>query len=126
MFSQTIILNNEYTRLRLVSAGVKLFARQSNRGGEDSVDCAWRACAEGLQVLLQFIRDEDVTKITLKELKTMLEVYYPLIDRFEEPVKALFKAAPVGSMVCSVLPGEHEGGRYVVRGIGRLSQGIGS
>ena len=43
----------------------------------------------------------------------MLEIYYPLIDRFEEPVKSVFKAAPVGSMVCSVLPGEVKGGRCV-------------
>jgi hypothetical protein len=55
-----------------------------------------------------------VTKISLKELKTMLEIYYPLIDRFEDPAKGLFQAAPVGSMVCSVLPGEFEGGRCVV------------
>lgn len=113
---QSIVQNNEYTRLRLVSAGVKLFARQSNQGGGGNapVGCAWRACAEGLSVLLQFIADADVCKISLKDLRTLVEIYYPLIDKFDEPVRSRFAAAEVGSMVCSVLPGEHEGARCVV------------
>jgi multisite-specific tRNA:(cytosine-C5)-methyltransferase len=111
--SQTIIQNNDYTRLRLVSAGVKLFSRQSNTS-EEPGQCQWRACAEGLSVLLNYISPEDVVKVSLKELKVLLEVYYPLIKHFEEPVRSLFESVPIGSMVCAVQPGELDGGRSVL------------
>ncbi|KAL7408753.1 S-adenosyl-L-methionine-dependent methyltransferase, partial [Mrakia frigida] len=73
---KTIIKSNEYTRLRLVSAGVKLFAHQDSPG--DEVKCKWRACAEGLEILLPFLGEGKTLKAGLNDLKILMESHYPM------------------------------------------------
>ena len=75
---KTIVTQNEYTRMRLISAGVKLFARQESPG--DDVVCKWRACAEGLELLLPFLGEGKVLSAGLKDLKVLLETHYPMVS----------------------------------------------
>ena len=79
---QAIVTSNEYTRLRLVSAGVKLFARQANEKGQT---CNWRACAEGLAVHLPFVSPDKVLQGNMADLKVFLSDHYPLVRRFSRP-----------------------------------------
>ena len=74
---KTIVRSNEFTRMRLISAGVKLFARQESPG--DDVKCKWRACAEGLELLVPFLGEGKVLEAGMEDLKLMLETHYPMV-----------------------------------------------
>ncbi|CDZ98436.1 tRNA cytosine-5-methylases and related enzymes of the NOL1/NOP2/sun superfamily [Phaffia rhodozyma] len=105
---KAIIENNEYTRVRLVSAGCKLFARQDTPG--ETMQCKWRACQEGLQVLLPYVGKSKFVVGSIKDLRRLMETYYPLIENFEEPSKSIFAEKPVGSMIFVIKAGELDGG----------------
>jgi multisite-specific tRNA:(cytosine-C5)-methyltransferase len=72
---KNVIQNNDYTRLRLTSAGTKVFARQ----GDD-----FRILGEGVPVILPYIVEEHVITVQgLNVLKTLVSEYYPPLIKFE-------------------------------------------
>jgi multisite-specific tRNA:(cytosine-C5)-methyltransferase len=83
-----IIQSNDYTRIRLTMAGVKVFTRQeAGKGGESQ----FRIFGEALPVGLPYIEPSSIIDTDISTLKTLLEGYFPLCSSFEEPFKSLIE-----------------------------------
>ncbi|KIY61510.1 cytosine-5--methyltransferase [Cylindrobasidium torrendii FP15055 ss-10] len=93
-----LIHENDYARLRLNSAGTKVFAKQE--GAHNKGDLAqFRILAEGLDALMPYIPAETMLSGDLSVLKTLVTAYYPLCSSFVEPFKAEITARDSGSHV---------------------------
>lgn len=78
-------MNNDYNRIRLVSAGTKVFSRQESG---KNVDPQFRVLGEGLPVILPFVDPLSIFTGDIAVLKTLLGSYYPLCSDFEEPFRS--------------------------------------
>lgn len=74
--AQRIIQNNDYTRLRIISAGVKALTRQDSQARTD-IGCKWRIPSEGVLELIPHIGAGVVKEVGIRELKVLLEEQYP-------------------------------------------------
>ncbi len=88
-----IIQCNDYKRLRLINAGVKVFARQENASsrasGKDAEEARgkspYRFVSDGIHTVLPYVNETDgVIDASLRELKSMLQLYYPLVTNYHE------------------------------------------
>ena len=88
---KAIIENNEYTRIRLVSAGVKVFGRSEGSKNTEGVreGHQFRALNEGLLAVLPYVREETLLEGKITALKQLLETYYPLTAGFEEEFRTM-------------------------------------
>lgn len=80
-----IIDCNDYTRIRLMTSGTKVFGRQEGKGPE----MAFRVLSEGLPVVLPFIPSELVLTADIATLRTLMKGYYPLLTTFPDDFRAL-------------------------------------
>jgi multisite-specific tRNA:(cytosine-C5)-methyltransferase len=108
---RSIIEHNDYTRLRLVSCGVKVLVRQ-DPGKTDTYKCRWRVTQDGLPVLQNFMGPRRKTTGTLKDLRRLCTDLYPTLDVFDDgEFKDAAKTFEAGSLICDFLPGEDAGGK---------------
>lgn len=90
---KSVMMKTDYTRIRLVSAGVKLFGRseigniKALREAEGSGKVLFRVLSEGLLALLPYVDQEKLLVGGASELRTLLEAYHPLCSSFEEQFK---------------------------------------
>ena len=82
-------MNNDYNRIRLTSAGTKVFSRQESG---KNIDPQFRVLGEGLPVILPFVDPLSIISGDMAVLKTLLQSYYPLCSEFEEPFKSCITA----------------------------------
>ncbi|WVR04516.1 hypothetical protein IAU60_001520 [Kwoniella sp. DSM 27419] len=107
---KAIIQNNDYTRLRIVSAGVKCFARQDSQQRTD-IRCKWRTPIDGILEVLPHVGEDVVISATLQDLKTLLEDHYPAVDRFEDsPFKKAIGDRDMGCEMVKFEAGKMAGG----------------
>jgi hypothetical protein len=83
-----IIDNNEYTHIRLVTSGTKMFGRQEGKGP----DISFRVLGEGLNVLLPFIPPEFILTGNIATLAILMKGYYPLLSSFPEEFRSAVEA----------------------------------
>ncbi|BEJ02785.1 hypothetical protein CcaverHIS631_0705800 [Cutaneotrichosporon cavernicola] len=102
---KAIVENNDYTRLRMISAGIKAFIRQDSQARMD-IPCKWRVSGDGIDEVLQYVPDDRVVQATVAELYTFLENMYPPIDTFTPPFKTHLEAAQLGNMLVRFAAGE--------------------
>lgn len=99
-----LLLSNAYTRMRLISCGVKLFTRQESSKEQASIyRCKWRLNSEGLEVVKPFLgakRIVTVNEATLRQC--MEEVSVKFEDLKEEGLEARLRAMEPGSAVLRV------------------------
>lgn len=112
---KSVMVQTDYTRIRLVSAGVKLFGRseignmkgltarpESNVDGEGVGDAPakvqFRVLSEGLLALIPYVDQERLLVGGAKQLRILLQAYYPLCASFEEP----FRASIENSCTCDI------------------------
>lgn len=108
---RTILDNNDYTRLRLVSCGVKILVRQ-DPGKTDTYRCRWRVTQDGLPVLKNYMGPGRKITGDLKALRKLCSDLYPTIDSFEAgDFKNAVKDVENGSLICDFLPGNDAGGK---------------
>ena len=90
---RAVLSNNDYRRIRLMTAGTKIFTRQesgfgrgSAGGGEDAIEKVprFRLLSEGLLAVLPYIKPESIVDTDLLALRRLLETYYPLLTAFDE------------------------------------------
>jgi multisite-specific tRNA:(cytosine-C5)-methyltransferase len=77
---RAVLSKNDYRRMRVMTAGTKIFTRQEGgfgRAGADGGD-------EGLPVVLPYIIPESIIDTDLPALRRLLETYYPLLSGFDE------------------------------------------
>jgi multisite-specific tRNA:(cytosine-C5)-methyltransferase len=71
-------MNNDPSRLRIISAGVKGFVRQDSQARTD-IACKWRVPNEGMSEVLPHVQEGVVKDITLRELKVFIGENYPTV-----------------------------------------------
>ncbi|KAL9937421.1 hypothetical protein V8E36_003830 [Tilletia maclaganii] len=80
-------------RLRLLSAGIKLFQRQDStkayEAGINTPVCKWRVTSDGLLVLLPYLNADKIIKISMSELAFLMSANYPSLYDIEEHAPAL-------------------------------------
>lgn len=88
-----VLSANDYKRIRIMTAGTKIFMRQESGfgrgeiGGEDSAEKVvprFRLLSEGLPVVLPYIKPEIIIDTDIPALRRLLETYYPLLNGFGE------------------------------------------
>jgi multisite-specific tRNA:(cytosine-C5)-methyltransferase len=88
---RAVLTANDYKRIRIMTAGTKIFTRQEGGfgrggGGEDGDEKIprFRLLSEGLPVVLPYIKPETILDTGIPALRRLLETYYPLLNAFNE------------------------------------------
>jgi multisite-specific tRNA:(cytosine-C5)-methyltransferase len=87
-----VVQNNEFTRIRLMTAGIKVFTRQDGGFGKGRTTSTtlpkstsqFRLLSEGVTAVLPFIREEAILDADVNALRVLMSDYYPLLASFEE------------------------------------------
>ncbi|WWC59399.1 uncharacterized protein I303_101954 [Kwoniella dejecticola CBS 10117] len=109
-----IIQNNDYTRLRIVSAGVKCFARQDS-SQRTEIRCKWRTPMDGILEVLPHVGEGVVISATLEELRVLLEDHYPPIDSFKDGEwKDTMQSRDMGCEIIRFVAGKLAGGELAL------------
>ncbi|ORY27062.1 S-adenosyl-L-methionine-dependent methyltransferase [Naematelia encephala] len=106
---KSIVLHNDYSRLRIISAGVKGFTRQDSQTRTD-LQCKWRIPMDGLLEVVPHIPDDVIRDATLAELKVFIEEQYPPVTKFSEDAQTWLTDAKLGNLVVRFSPGDDAGG----------------
>ncbi|KZT72023.1 S-adenosyl-L-methionine-dependent methyltransferase [Daedalea quercina L-15889] len=102
-----IVQHNDYVRMRLMTAGTKVFAKQEGvEAKREGVEPQFRTLAEGLPVVLPYIEPGAILEADVVTLKILMEAYYPLCTGFTEPFKSLIESQVTGSYVVRFRPGQ--------------------
>ncbi|OCH92740.1 S-adenosyl-L-methionine-dependent methyltransferase [Obba rivulosa] len=103
---KSIVLHNDYTRIRLMTCGTKVFAKQEGAEAKrEGADTHFRVLSEGLPVVLPYIEPESIVTADLPALKILLETYYPLCSRFDGPFRSTIESKSNGSYIVRFEPG---------------------
>ena len=90
---KSIVENNDYTRLRLMTCGTKVMGKQEGAAAKrEGAELQFRVLGEGLPVLLPFIDADSIVTADLPTLKILMETYYPLVTGFPEPFRSMIEA----------------------------------
>ena len=91
---RAVLSANDYKRIRIMTAGTKIFMRQESGfghrefDGEDSASAErvprFRLLSEGLPVVLPYIKPDTIIDTDIPALHRLLETYYPLLNGFGE------------------------------------------
>lgn len=109
---QAVIENNEYTRLRLVSAGVKAFTRQDSSKSE--LPCKWRVPSDGLGEVLPWIGEGVVRDMSIADLRVLCATQYPEVADFAdgpEGPRQWLDEAGAGNLIVRFRAGQEAGGQ---------------
>lgn len=94
---KAVMKQSDHTKIRLVSAGVKLFGKSAlhSNNDEEEEHTIFRVLNEGLPALIPYLDHETLIKGDVKVLRIFLESYYPLCttfpDEFKEQLEKLGK-----------------------------------
>ncbi|KAI0366506.1 S-adenosyl-L-methionine-dependent methyltransferase [Pilatotrama ljubarskyi] len=104
---KSIIKHNDYARIRLMTAGTKVFGKQEGTEAKrEGNETHFRVLAEGLPVVLPFVGPKAVVHADFAALKILMEAYYPLTSGFADPFRSMIEAKPNGSYVVRFQPGQ--------------------
>jgi multisite-specific tRNA:(cytosine-C5)-methyltransferase len=85
---KAVIQNNDYEKIRLTTAGTKVFAKQEAGKG---LDIQFRVLGEGLPVILPYIDPSSIITADIATLRILVESYYPLCSNFAEPFRGFIQ-----------------------------------
>jgi multisite-specific tRNA:(cytosine-C5)-methyltransferase len=114
---RAVLSANDYKRIRIMTAGTKIFMRQESGfgrrefGGEDSAERVprFRLLSEGLPVVLPYIKPDTIIDTDVPALHRLLETYYPLLNGFGEGFQRDVGSRPQGSHVVRFKAGGVDG-----------------
>ena len=86
---KSVLAHNDYTRMRLMTAGTKVITKQDAGRG---MDAQFRILGEGLPVVLPYLDPERIMTADVGVLKVVLQTYYPLCTSFGEPFRSAIEA----------------------------------
>ncbi|KAH8110311.1 S-adenosyl-L-methionine-dependent methyltransferase [Phellopilus nigrolimitatus] len=114
---KTVMSQTDYAKIRLVSAGVKLFGRSelatakgplsAQHESQESAKTQFRVLSEGLLALLPYLDQESLIDGDAKAMRIFLETYYPLCSSFEQPFKSSIENKVLGSHIVRFRSGEY-------------------
>jgi multisite-specific tRNA:(cytosine-C5)-methyltransferase len=85
---KSVVLNNDYTRMRLMTSGTKVITKQEAGRG---LEAQFRVLGEGLPVVLPYIDPSVILDAEFATLKTLLMTYYPLCASFADPFRSVIE-----------------------------------
>jgi len=103
---KSVIEHNDYNRIRLTAAGTKVFGKQDAGKGADA---QFRVLGEGLPVILPYVDSKSIITGDMATLRILLELYYPLCSKFDEPFRSTIEARAMGSHIVKFPIGEDDG-----------------
>lgn len=107
---KTMIDNNEYSRIRLLSAGIRILVKQDTSGKNDQIACRWRIPATGLDALLPYMDKSKIIVATMADLRVFLMDQYPFMAKFGESFQKKMEDKVQGCHVVTFPAGDHDGG----------------
>lgn len=115
---RAVFAANDYKRIRIISAGTKIFMRQEGGFGRNSEARQdrgaekvprFRLLSEGLSVVLPYVKPESIVDTDVPTLRRLLEAYYPLLSAFDDTFRREVGNKSTGSHVVRFKAGEIEG-----------------
>ena len=94
---KSILMHNDYTRMRLMTSGTKVVTKQEAGRG---MDAHFRILGEGLPVVLPYIDPATIMMADMATLRVLLHTYYPLCTSFQEPFKSAMVARGTRFEIC--------------------------
>jgi len=89
---KAVIQNNNYEKIRLTTAGTKVFSKQEAGKG---LDVQFRVLGEGLPVILPYLDPSSIITADIATLRVLVESYYPLCSNFAEPFRGVIQGLGV-------------------------------
>ena len=105
--ARKIIENNDYMRLRLVTAGTKIFGRQEGKFAGPS----FRVLGDGIPVVMPYIADEHTVTADIEVLRILMEGYYPLLSAFNQEFRKTLETKSPGNHIVRFPAGNRNGVR---------------
>lgn len=102
-----IIENNDYMKLRLVTAGTKIFGRQEGR----SMGSSFRVLGDGIPVVMPYIADEHIVTADIEVLRILMEGYYPLLSAFNQEFRKTLETKAPGNHIVRFPAGNRDGAK---------------
>jgi len=100
-----IIENNDYMKLRLVTAGTKIFGRQEGK----STGSSFRVLGDGIPVVMPYIADEHIVTADIEVLRVLMEGYYPLLSAFNQEFRTTLETKAPGNHLVRFPAGNRDG-----------------
>lgn len=100
-----IIESNDYMKLRLVTAGTKIFGRQEGKTAGSS----FRVLGDGIPVVMPYIADEHIVAADVEVLRVLMEGYYPLLSAFNEEFRKTLETKSPGNHIVRFPAGNRDG-----------------
>ena len=89
---KSIVQNNDYTRIRLMTCGTKVFGKQEGAEAKrDGAESHFRVLSEGLPVIIPYIGPNTIIDGTVAALKVFMESYYPLFTSFPDDFRSIIE-----------------------------------
>ncbi|CAE7182019.1 unnamed protein product [Rhizoctonia solani] len=105
-----VLERNDFARLRLINAGVRVFSRQeSGAKAELHGRNRFRFLTEGVPSVLPHVDESRVVVADLDTLRVFMRLYYPVCGEFSSPMKERLASLETGSYLMRVNPDEQPG-----------------
>ncbi|CUA69439.1 hypothetical protein RSOLAG22IIIB_08460 [Rhizoctonia solani] len=105
-----VLAHNDFARLRLINAGVRVFSRQeSGVKAELHGRNRFRFLTEGVPSVLPHVDESRIITANLDTLRVFMQLYYPVCGEFSSPMKETLTSLETGSYLIRVNPGEQAG-----------------
>ncbi|CAE6449031.1 unnamed protein product [Rhizoctonia solani] len=105
-----VLVHNDFARLRLINAGVRIFSRQeSGVKAELHGRNRFRFLTEGIPSVLPHVEESRIILADLETLRVFMRLYYPVCEEFGSPMKDKFSGLEMGSYLLRIEPQEQVG-----------------
>ncbi|KAI0342424.1 S-adenosyl-L-methionine-dependent methyltransferase [Trametopsis cervina] len=95
-----IVENNDYTRMRLMTCGTKVMAKQEGAAAKrEGAESQFRILSEGLPAMLPYVRAEAILTADVVSLKILMENYYPVLSGFPGPFRSAIEKKTAGCII---------------------------
>ncbi|KAJ7201628.1 S-adenosyl-L-methionine-dependent methyltransferase [Mycena pura] len=93
---KAVVQHNDYNRIRLTSAGTKVFVKQDAARG---VDVQFRVLGEAVPLVLPYLDRATIVDSSLTVLRILVAGHYPLCEAFPEPFKTIMMGRDSGGHI---------------------------
>ncbi|KAF8734824.1 S-adenosyl-L-methionine-dependent methyltransferase, partial [Rhizoctonia solani] len=108
--ARQVITHNDFARIRLINAGVRVFNRQeSGVKAELHGRNRFRFLTEGVPSVLPHVDESRIITADLETLRVFMRLYYPVYGEFESPMKEKLTELEMGSYLMRIEPDEQAG-----------------
>ncbi|KAI0826143.1 cytosine-5--methyltransferase [Irpex lacteus] len=105
-----VIENNDYTRMRLMTAGSKVMAKQEGAAAKrDGAVSQFRILSEGLPAMLPYVKPETILTADVTSLRILMENYYPVLSGFPGPFRSAIEPKAAGCIIVKFEKSQMEG-----------------